>query len=352
MRKMTKRVLLALVGLALLLGVGSAVPAQGVGANDFSLAVAESTATVVQGHETQYHLTITKGNKFTAGVNMAVSGLPSGATGVWTPSLNTATSRVLTVYTTVLTQTGTFAVTFTGTSGTLTHSVTSTLIVQKAPSPGFTLDVSPSNLNVTGGTSGSFAVTINRTLFASGINFAVTGVPASSTATFDPAFTAGNTTTLNVVTSLSTPQGAYDLVIKGTSGLFSATTTAHLTVSAGQGKDFAIAGSLDRTLSPGVTGFLDLALTNPNNQPINITNLTVSITGTSKPGCTPSNFSVTQFSGTYPVTVPPNSVRTLSQLGVAQAQRPRVAMIDLPVNQDICKSTKLTLSYSGTGTGG
>jgi hypothetical protein len=154
------------------------------------------------------------------------------------------------------------------------------------------------------------------------------------------------------VTSLSTPLGSYSPVIKGTSGLISATTTAHLTVSAGQGKEFAIAGSLDRTLAPGVTGFLDLALTNPNNQPINITNLTVSVTGTSKVGCATNNFSVTQFSGTYPLTVPANSVRTLSQLGVAQAQRPRVTMINLPVSQDMCKSTNLTLSYSGTGSNG
>jgi hypothetical protein len=76
------------------------------------------------------------------------------------------------------------------------------------------------------------------------------------------------------------------------------------------------------------------------------------VTGTSKAACTTSNYSVTQFSGSYPITVPANATRTLSQLGVAQAQRPKVTMLNLPVNQDVCKTAGVTLGLSGTGTGG
>jgi hypothetical protein len=123
-------------------------------------------------------------------------------------------------------------------------------------------------------------------------------------------------------------------------------------VSAGQGQNFGLAGSADRLLAPGVSGFIDVAITNPNNQPLNVTNLSVAVTGTSKPACTTSNFSVTQFSGTYPITVPANSTRTLSQLGITQSQRPKVTMINLPVNQDVCKNTGVALSFTGTGSGG
>ena len=124
-----------------------------------------------------------------------------------------------------------------------------------------------------------------------------------------------------------------------------------MSAAAHDNRAFTIIGTLDRSLAPGVTGFLDLSIANPNNQPISITNLTVSLTGTSKPGCTTSNFSVAQLNGAYPFTVPANSTRTLSQLGIAQSARPRVTMVDLPVNQDVCKTTGLTLGYSGTGQG-
>jgi hypothetical protein len=353
MSKLTKRVLLALVSVGLLLGVLRAGAAGGVPANDFSVSVAETSASVVQGQHTQFHLTITRGTGFTAGVSLTVSGLPTSSQGVWTPSQNTNNNRVLTVYTTTSTAVGTFTLTFTAKGGSRTHTTTAQLtVVAAAPTPGFTLAASPANLNVAAGTSGSFTITITRRLFILPITFSVTGLPTATTATFQPTSTAGNSVTLNVTTSLSTPTGSFDLVVTGTSGAFHATTTAHLTVSVGHGQNFGLAGSADRPLAPGVGGFIDVAITNPNNQPLNVTNLTVSVTGTSKPGCATSNYSVTQFSGSYPITVPANSTRTLSQLGIAQAQRPQVTMVDLPVNQDICKSTGITLGFTGTGTGG
>jgi hypothetical protein len=352
MKKLTKRALLALVSVGLLLGVMRFGTAGGAPAHDFTVSVAETNASVVQGHETQFHITISRGNGFTAGVDLSVSGLPTSSQGVWTPSLNTNNNRVLTVYTTTATAVGTFTLTFTAKSGSLTHTTTAQLTVVAAPpTPGFTLAASPANLNLQAGTSGSFTITITRRLFISPISFSVTGLPASTTATFVPTSTTGNSVTLNISTSLTTPQGSNDLVVKGTSGAVNATTTAHLTVSAGQGQNFGLSGSADRLLAPGVSGFIDVSITNPNNQPLNVTGITVSVTATSKPTCTTSNFAVTQFSGTYPIVVPANSTRTLSQLGIAQAQRPKVSMIDLPVNQDICKNTGITLGFTGTGNG-
>jgi hypothetical protein len=352
MRKWTKRVLLALVSLGLLLGVTRVFAADGVPAHDFAVSVAETNASVVQGHETQFHITITRGTGFTAGVSLAVSGLPAGTQGVWTPSQNTNNNRVLTVYAGANATVGTFTLTFTAKGSNLTHTTTAQLtVVAAAPTPGFSLAATPANLNLQAGTSGSFTITITRRLFILPITFTVTGLPSATTATFVPVTTGGSTVTLNLSTSLTTPLGSDDLVVTGTSGSFTATTTAHLTVSAGQGQNFALSGSSDRLLAPGVSGFIDVSITNPNNQPLNVTSITMSVTGTSKPACTTSNFSVTQFSGTYPIVVPANSTRTLSQLGIMQAQRPKVTMLDLPVNQDICKNTGITLSFTGAGTG-
>lgn len=353
MKVRTKRVLLALACLGLLLGVSRIGAAGGVPAHDFSVSVAETNASVVQGQQTQFHITITRGTGFTAGVSLAVSGLPTSSQGVWTPSQNTNDNRVLTVYTTTATAVGTFTLTFTAKGGNLTHTATAQLTVVAAPqTPGFSLSSSPATLNLQAGTAGSFTITITRRLFILPITFSVTGLPASTTATFVPVTTGGGSVTLNISTSLTTPLGSNDLVVTGTSGSFHATTTAHLTISAGQGQNFGMTGSADRLLAPGVSGAIDVAITNPNNQPLNVTNITVSVTGTSKPACATSNFSVTQFSGSYPITVPANATRTLSQLGIAPAQRPKVTMINLAVNQDVCKSTGITLGFTGTGSGG
>jgi hypothetical protein len=353
MTTLTKRVVLALVSVGLLLGVLRSGAAGGVPAHDFSVSVAETNASVVQGQQTQFHVTIARGTGFTAGVSLAASGLPSSSQGVWTPSQNTNDNRVLTVYTSTATAVGTFTLTFTGKSGSLTHTATAQLTVVAAPqTPGFSLSASPANLNVAAGTSGSFTITITRRLFILPITFTVTGLPSATTATFVPASTSGNSVALNITTTLSAPLGSFDLVVKGTSGAYNATTTAHLTISAGHGQNFGLSGSADRLLAPGVSGAIDVAITNPNNQPLNVTNLTVTVTGTSKPACSTSNFSVTQFSGSYPITVPANSTRTLSQLGIAQAQRPKVTMLNLPVNQDVCKTAGITLGLSGSGSGG
>jgi hypothetical protein len=41
---------------------------------------------------------------------------------------------------------------------------------------------------------------------------------------------------------------------------------------------------------------------------------------------------------------------TLSQLGVADRDKPKLAMTDQPWNQDACKNAVVQLSYSGSAT--
>lgn len=217
---------------------------------------------------------------------------------------------------------------------------------------GFTLSASPANLNVPAGTQGSYAVTVNRTNFTDALAFSVTGLPGNSTATFAPTSTTGSSTTLYVATSSNTALGSYNPVITATSSAnLSASTTVHLTVSAGQAKQFSINGAPRYPLVIGVPQNLDLAVTNPNNQPLSVSSLQVAIAQVSDARCSATeNFSITQYSGSVPTPVPANSTRTLSQLGVTNL--PQIELIDLPTtNQDVCKGATLTLTYTGTGTG-
>ena len=66
--------------------------------------------------------------------------------------------------------------------------------------------------------------------------------------------------------------------------------------------------------------------------------------------CTAADFTVTQYSGPYPLAVPPGT-SSLSGLGVPAAAWPQVGMLDTSANQDGCKGATLQLSYSGSGQG-
>ena len=46
--------------------------------------------------------------------------------------------------------------------------------------------------------------------------------------------------------------------------------------------------------------------------------------------------------------VPAGQTRTLTQLGVADGDKPQVEMLNLPSNQDACKSATITLDYGGS----
>jgi len=231
--------------------------------------------------------------------------------------------------------------------------VSFTLVVT---APTFTLSVSNDNINTPQGASGTFTIAITRSNgFSDPITFGVTGLPTGATQTFVPntPVSAGNSVSLQIATVSTTPTGSYSLTVSGNGGGVTATTIAHLTVSAGGGgnKAFTISGAPATSLAPGVTAPINLSLYNPNNQPLQVTGLTVAVATTNKAGCGVDNYSVRQFSGTYPV-VPANSTKTLSQLGLTNSNSwPALTMIDKPSNQDACKNATVQLSYTGTGTG-
>jgi hypothetical protein len=125
------------------------------------------------------------------------------------------------------------------------------------------------------------------------------------------------------------------------------------------GKDFAISGNLSGLLAPGISRPLDLTLTNPNKKPISVTNLTVALSSiTRTPAavahslpCGPADYRITQYGGTYPLTVPGNASRALSGLAVPQSIWPQVTLLDTATNQDGCKGATVKLAYSGAGSG-
>jgi uncharacterized membrane protein len=133
----------------------------------------------------------------------------------------------MSVTTIASTPSGSYTVTITGTSGSLVHSTTVTLVV----TANFTIAVTPSSQTVRHGSSTTYTVTIAGSGFTGTVSFSVSGLPSRTSASFSPSTVTGpGTSTMTVATNRRTPAGTYTLTVKGTSGSISHSTTTKLVV--------------------------------------------------------------------------------------------------------------------------
>jgi hypothetical protein len=208
---------------------------------DFTLSAAPSTATANPSSPASYTVTIAPLNGFTGAVNLAATGLPTGATASFAPaSVTTSGSSTLTITTSASTPAGTSTITITGTSGMLTHSETVSLQVN---SPNFSVTASPTTATANPTTPAIYTVTIGALNgFSSSVSLSASGLPAGATATFSPASisTSGSSTLTITTTAGTTPAGSSTITIKGTSGTLTNSTTVTLTAVA---PDFTVAAS-------------------------------------------------------------------------------------------------------------
>jgi hypothetical protein len=100
-------------------------------AGDFSLSANPTSRSIKQGSSTTYTVIITR-TSFTGGVTFSVSGLPARTTATFSPNPGTGPSSTLTVVSAGrTTPTGTYVLTITGVSGSLTRTTTVTLVVRR-----------------------------------------------------------------------------------------------------------------------------------------------------------------------------------------------------------------------------
>ena len=97
---------------------------------NFTISAAPASQTIRRGSSGSYTVTIAAQNGFTGTVNLTVSGVPSRVTATFSPtSVNTSGTATLNISTANNSSKGTSTLTITGTSGTLTHSTTTSLII-------------------------------------------------------------------------------------------------------------------------------------------------------------------------------------------------------------------------------
>lgn len=184
---------------------------------------------------------------FNRPVSLSASGLPAGATAVFSPATVTPTgTSTLTLTLPASTPAGTSTLTLTGDGGSgLTHTATlrltvvnpGTFTLSAAPDP-LTVAIGPANGSYTGSATVSVAPANG---FSGGVTLVASGLPVGVTASFAPNPTTGTSLVTFTATLPGAAPGTYPVTLSGTSGPLSASTT--LTLDLVSGPDFTLAAA-------------------------------------------------------------------------------------------------------------
>jgi uncharacterized membrane protein len=226
---------------------------------DFAISATPGSQSVVEGGTGSYTVNVTASGGFNGTVNFSVAGLPTGATATFNPtSVSTSGASTMTVLVDSSTAVGSYPLTISGTSGSLLHTASVTLVVTAPPTPDFSLTATPASNAVVQGAGTSFTATVTPSGgFTGDVAFSVGGLPTGATGTFNPvSVTASGSATLSVTTSASTPAGSYVLTITAVSGSLTHNTTVTLVVNA-PNPDFTISATpaSSTVASPGSTTY-------------------------------------------------------------------------------------------------
>jgi hypothetical protein len=352
---------LVVVAVAVAGGVGLAAQPR----PDFGLGVAPASQSVQQGRPAAYSVTLSGTGGFSGSVAYRVSGLPRGVTATFGPATasltpkNPSVTTALSVGTSDRSPVGSWTFTVTGTSGSTQRAVSAGLTINHALNGSFGITAAPSSVTIAPDATAVFSVSVARDPGVAGaVDLAPYGLwPAGISPSFSSPSVTNNSSTLQVRASASSRPGTYTLFLVGSSSIGGRKAYQYARVQvvvADSKKPLGISGGKVAGLAPGVGNQpLDLALSNPARRAISVTNLSVIVTGTSAgDACGPENFAVSQYSGPYPLPLRAGATDVpLSSLRIPAAQQPQLMMLNLPINQDACKSVTVDLSYSGSARG-
>ena len=206
----------------------------------FSLSSSASALSIAPGASGTSTITINPQQGFNGAVNLAIAGLPTGVTALFSPA-SAATSSTLTVVASSSAAASTSTLTITGTSGSLTSTARISLTIAGPPS--FTLSATPASLNLARGGIITSTIAVNPLNgFLGAVVLAATGLPSGVAASFSPA-SAATTSTLTLTASSLAAAGTSNITITGTSGSLRATVTISLTVDTTATGSFTIAAA-------------------------------------------------------------------------------------------------------------
>ena len=174
-----------------------------LGPPTLTLGLAKSKVTVAQGAASSLQITTTTGGSFSGTVSLAVSGLPTGVTAVWTngsyaSTVAGSTTSTLTLKATTAAAVATTALKITATGDGINGQASESLQVTHAPA--ISVALSPATINMKSTASQAVTVTVapiggvQPNSSATGSSFQVTGLPTGFTSTWGkPTLTSAGT---------------------------------------------------------------------------------------------------------------------------------------------------------------
>jgi hypothetical protein len=187
---------------------------------DFSMTVSPLSQTVRLGVAVNYSVTIASSGGFSGTVTFSVTGLPNGTTYTFSnPTVSGSGSTVLTINAPL----GTNTLTIKGTSGSLVHQVTATLV---AGNPDFSVSASPSSRTISVGKSTTYTAQYTPLFgFTGTVTWSISGLPSGASGSFT---SSGTGTALLTVNAKTAHRGVYTLTLVGTSGALHHSATVSL----------------------------------------------------------------------------------------------------------------------------
>lgn len=185
---------------------------------DFSISINSQSLMVTQGSSTTVQVSTAALNGFTGSVAVVISGLPSGVTASPSSPFNVTPGTPQTVMLTASGSAGlgSFSLSFQGTSGTLQHSLHTTLQVLTSQLASFSVVLNNSELSFAQGSGASTIVGLSLTSAGNSnftVNLSISGLPSGVQATFGSnPIPFGPATTLNLTASSNAALANYSTV--------------------------------------------------------------------------------------------------------------------------------------------
>jgi Phosphate-induced protein 1 conserved region len=193
---------------------------------DFSLSVSPTSQTLPStgGTTGNYAITATPTGGFAGNVTYTILGLQGWAAASVSGSTFTVTA--------VSPVSGTYPFTIQGTSGSLVHTTSASLVISQPAPPSFTVSVSPASQSVNRGGKVTYTVTVAPVNgFTGTVALTASGAKTGLTLTLNPtSVTAGGTSTLTASTTNSAKRATDTLTVTGKSGSTSKSASVTLKI--------------------------------------------------------------------------------------------------------------------------